>query len=452
MNFTIPEVERRLQDRYQRLVQEHAGQAHPTASGPRLLPDQASAKAGAMAAWRFYANPRIRPTRLAQPLLVAAADLARQHCRDFALVPLDWSWLDYSRHASKADRAVGPQGLRGYKLLSALLISDQDGLPLAPLCAQLQTARGLLSSRFDRCRRPGTALDELAPVLAFVNDLPLGKRPVYIIDQEADSVFHWRWWQRRGALFLVRGDDDRSVRLGGPDGPELRLPAIAQRLRQQGAFARAREVDYHGRPVGQYVAEVAVVVDRRAWLHREVGGARKRLVRPGVALPLRLVVTELRDRRGRVLERWYLFTNVPAEVSAATITLWYYWRWKAETFFKLLKGAGQQIEHWQQEDGRAILKRLLVASMACVLAWRLGHSAAPQADAARRVVMSLSGRQLEHGKEFTLEGLVAGTWVLLALAALLKQRPAAEVQQLADFVLSGSVQTSTQPTATPDTG
>ena len=86
MNLTIPDVEKRLQDRYQQLVQEHAGQAHPTASGPRLLPDEASAKAGAMAAWRFYANPRTTPPRLAQPLLAAAADLAGQHCRDFALV------------------------------------------------------------------------------------------------------------------------------------------------------------------------------------------------------------------------------------------------------------------------------------------------------------------------------------------------------------------------------
>jgi hypothetical protein len=98
------------------------------------------------------------------------------------------------------------------------------------------------------------------------------------------------------------------------------------------------------------------------------------------------------------------------------------------------------------------LKRLLVASMACVLAWRLGHSQAPQAEEARPVVRSLSGRQVEYGKDFTLEGLLAGTWVLLALAALLKETPATQVQQLADFVLSGSVQTSTQPLILRDTG
>src|SRR5215470_3310503 len=154
MTPTIPDVEKRLRDRYQQLVQEHAGHAHPVAPGPRLLPNEASAKAGAMAAWRFYQNPRTTFPRLARPLLEAAAEGARGHCRDFALVPLDWSWLNYSGHTSKADRMVGPGGVRGYKLLSALLLSDTDGLPLAPVCAQLETARGLLSSRFARARRP----------------------------------------------------------------------------------------------------------------------------------------------------------------------------------------------------------------------------------------------------------------------------------------------------------
>src|SRR5258708_16219479 len=152
MDFTIPDVEKRLQKRYQQVVQEHAGHAHASASGPRLLPSDNTPQAAAMAAWRFYDNPRITLPTVAQPLLQAASDAAAQHCADFALVPLDWSWLDYSRHASKDDRLLGPGGILGYKLLSALLISDQDGQPLAPVCSQLQTARGLLSSRFDRTR------------------------------------------------------------------------------------------------------------------------------------------------------------------------------------------------------------------------------------------------------------------------------------------------------------
>jgi hypothetical protein len=440
MTFRLPGVEKRLQARYEKLVQEHSGHGHAVASGPRLLPEENTPAAGAMAAWRFYLNPRTTFTRLAQPLIQSGCDAAARYCRDFALVDIDWSKLHYFHHPSKTDRSqIGHANEIGYKLLTALLINDQDGQPLAPLCQELLTSQGVLSSRFDQPQPFATALDDLAPLMKFVTGLPLSKRPVFIIDAEADSIFHWRQWQASNLLFLVRGDDDRKVRLGGKDGEEMLLPDVAVRLRQQKAFRRVRKVEYQGRKVGQYVAEVAAVIDRPAWLHREVDGQRKRLVRPGVALPLRLVITELRDKDGKVLERWYLLSNVPAEVKAATIALWYYWRWKIETYHKLLKTAGQQVEHWQQQHGHALLKRLLVASMACVLAWRLGHSKAAQAEEARRVVMRLSGRQVEHDKDYTLEGLLAGVWVLLAMATLLQWVPANQIRELADFVLNGSV-------------
>ena len=56
--MTLPGVEKRLQDRYEKLVAEHAGHAHPVASGPRVLPGESSTHAAAMSAWRFYQNPR----------------------------------------------------------------------------------------------------------------------------------------------------------------------------------------------------------------------------------------------------------------------------------------------------------------------------------------------------------------------------------------------------------
>jgi len=438
MHPTLPDVEKRLQDRYWQLVQEHAGHAHPGASGPRILPDQKSPQAAAMAAWRFYHNPRTTFTRLARPLLQAALDAAPQHCQQFALVPLDWSKLDFRDHPSKADRVqIGQQEEVGYKLLSALLLGDRDGRPLAPLCTQLLTAEGLLSSRFDRPRRPLSVLDELAPLMGFVQDLPLGRRPVFLIDAEADSVYHYRLWQRRGFLFLVRADEQRYACWRGR---EWTLPALRRQLHREGAFRRTRAVEHEGRRLVQYVAEAAVRLERPGILKRWIKGQQKRLKKRGVPLAVRLVISELRDEAGAVVERWYLLTNVPAEVDTAAVALWYYWRWKIETFFKLLKGAGQQVEHWQQESGRALLKRLLVASMACVLAWRLAHSRGPQAEEARRVVMRLSGRQLEYGREYTLEGLLAGTWVLLALRAVLEQLPAGRLREMADFVLGGSVE------------
>ncbi len=444
--MTLPGVEKRLQDRYEQLVAEHAGHAHPVASGPRVLPGESSTHAAAMAAWRFYQNPRTSFTRLARPLLDAARDSAATRCQRFALVPMDWSKLDYKAHPSKTDRArIGNSDELGYKLLSALLLSDLDGQPLAPLCAQLETAEGLLSSRLERIRPAGSAVDDLAPVMSFVCGLGLARRPVFVIDAQADSVDHYRRWDRRGWLFLVRTDGQRLARLGAEGGEELPYSAIAQGLHQRGAFRRVRSVRYEGKRVGQYVAEQAVVLDRPACWDRKVDGRRVQRKIKGKALPLRLVITELRDGDGDVLERWYLLTNAPAEVEARTVALWYYWRWKVESFFKLLKGAGQQVERWRQEDGRSILKRLLVASMACVLAWRLAHSEAPQAEEARRTVMRLSGRQVEHGTAYTLEGLLAGLWVLLAMADVLHEMPASRLRELARFVLGGSC----EPPSTP---
>src|SRR5262249_30756008 len=142
MNMTLPGVEKRLQDRYEKLVAEHAGHAHCTASGPRVLPggSESSTHAAAMAAWRFYQNPKTSFARLAAPVLDAARDSAKTRCSRFALVCVDWSKLDYKHHPSKADRAhIGNEHELGYKLLTALLVSDQDGQPLAPLCSQLET-------------------------------------------------------------------------------------------------------------------------------------------------------------------------------------------------------------------------------------------------------------------------------------------------------------------------
>ena len=47
MQATLSGVDPRLQQRYEILVQEHTGQAHPTAPGPRILPGTARAKAHA---------------------------------------------------------------------------------------------------------------------------------------------------------------------------------------------------------------------------------------------------------------------------------------------------------------------------------------------------------------------------------------------------------------------
>lgn len=436
MTPTLSGVDKRLQQRYELLVQEHTGQAHPTAAGPRCLPSPAQAKAHAQAAWRFFHNRRLSLPRLMQPLLDLAQQQAEQACDSYGLVVHDWSGLDYSSHSDKNDRiSLGQDAGFGYELYSALLVSDRAGQPLTPLRLRLRSQGGIADSACRRRQAPPVHLDGLIPLVGQLRALGLPRPLVHIIDAEGDSVYHLRQWQCDGHFFLVRTDDQRVVR---HQGVERTLPELVALLRRRGAFRYVRGVRYQGRRARQYVAETAMALERPAWLHRTVDGQRRRIVVPGAPLPVRLVVSEVRADEGTVQARWQLLTNLPAAVSAATVALWYYWRWQVESYFKLLKSAGQQLEHWQQENAGALVRRLLVASMACALVWRLARSEAVAAVAARRLLQRLSGRQLAWGQEYTEEALLAGLWVLLAMTEVLRERLPEELQQVADFILAGS--------------
>jgi hypothetical protein len=90
------------------------------------------------------------------------------------------------------------------------------------------------------------------------------------------------------------------------------------------------------------------------------------------------------------------------------------------SFFKLVKSSGQQIECWQQSDGMAIMRRLLVGSMACVYVWRLLADESEEAAQKREHLMKLSGRQTKRGVRATASGLLAGWYALLSVLSLLE--------------------------------
>jgi hypothetical protein len=222
----------------------------------------------------------------------------------------------------------------GSELLTALVLSDCDGVPIAPVCQQLRAAKGVSSSRSTRVQPVPLQLDALAPTMRFVQRLKLGKPTVHIIDREADRVAHYRQWSHPKRLFLVRADAQRVVR---HEGQERSLSEGVVPLHRGGAFRRSRAVLYHGRPAEQFVAETALVLERPAAPNRRgAGGGRRRLLR-GAKLPWRLVVSEVRDGDGTLLATWLLLTNVPASVAAGEVALWYYWRWRIESYFRLFR-------------------------------------------------------------------------------------------------------------------
>ncbi len=423
----MPDLEPRLQRRYQQLVQEHVAPLQAVAAGLRAVPGLARPFASAQAAWRFWANPRTPLKTLAQPLLEAATAAVPLECLDFALVVHDWSLLHYNGHLSKLDRVeLAHSKDLGYELQTALLLSDQDGQPIAPLCQTLRAADGLYSTRSSQVRQPPAKLDRLAPVLRFIHDLRLGKPAVHIIDREADSVDHYRRWLKKGRLILVRADDNRRVR---HEGHSRLLPEVVKSLLGRGAFRDARGVSYHGQRARQWVAEAAVVLDRPS---KQKGG---RLSKPGPALRLRLVVAQVRDEQGAVLAQWLLLTNVPAGVAAERVALWYYWRWRVETYFKLLKSAGLHLEQWQQETALATAKRLTVAAMAGVVVWRVARSERPEGQRLREVLVRLSGRQVQRADGFTEPALLAGLYLLFNALEVLEHYDPQELRRLLVAVL-----------------
>jgi len=144
-------------------------------------------------------------------------------------------------------------------------------------------------------------------------------------------------------------------------------------------------------------------------------GTTKQTKIPGDKVPLRLIIERLVAHDNTVVAEWLILSNLPKEVKAQTIGLWYYYRWNIESYFKLLKTAGFALEQWQQEESSALFRRLLVVSQACVLVWKLARSTTKGAQELQRFLVNISGRLVEKKRVFTAPALLAGLWTFLTI-------------------------------------
>ena len=93
-------------------------------------------------------------------------------------------------------------------------------------------------------------------------------------------------------------------------------------------------------------------------------------------------------------------------------------------------------------------RRLLVASMACVVVWQVARDSTPEAAELRELLIRLSGRQMRWGKTFTMPALLAGLWLLLSMLSVLEEYDVDHLRNLAARVL-GNPRAS--PTASGET-
>jgi len=375
------------------------------------------------AAWRFFNNERCELHELMKPILEQAVTCSEE-CHDYGLMIHDWSGLSYKKHESKQDRfGIHNKQELGYELQASLLLSDEHGGPIAPVAINVVTEEEVLSTYSKTIERSATHLEELKSRIDYIESCRFKKPLVHIIDREGDSVQLMRALEGRNWLIRCRSNSTVSYQ-----DALVRVDKLSSQL----PFTHARTIKYKGQKAEQYLAEADVFVTRAANPKKAENGKRKKIT--GEAVPCRLIVSRVQDSDGKVLAWWYLLTNIKTE-NLGTIALWYYWRWSIETFFKLLKSAGMQLESWQQETGEAIARRLLIACMACVCVWQIAEKKGAEAEELRVILVRLSGKQMKYGVMFTKPALFAGLCSLLNTFDLLERYDPGELKQMLRKIL-----------------
>jgi hypothetical protein len=117
-------------------------------------------------------------------------------------------------------------------------------------------------------------------------------------------------------------------------------------------------------------------------------------------------------------------------VDATEIATWYCHRWNIESWFKLLKSDGHQLEKWQQTSGASILKRLITASVATTLVFKLYSDNSEEANEFKGFLVKLSGRLTKRSKPVTHSALLAGLWVFLQMCEVLNTYTTEEINRM----------------------
>lgn len=403
-------LEPRLLRRYENLIKEHSLVNPSNAPGIKTLANDKQTWSASQAAWRFFNNDNATFPMLSSPLRALAREAAATSSSRYLLVAHDWCRCNFARHNCKSDKVQLSHARDiGYELQASLLIDGISGRPLAPLGLNLHTASGVYQCREVDPQPKEPHLDELVSRIQWQESLDLGKSLVHVVDREADSIAHLR--KLANYRWLTRCKQDSTLL---HDGKHQRVEQIARSL----STTLIGTVPIRGKEGFLFVGEVQVALQRKS-------EARMTFEPPKARLVLSLVV----DEQGKELARWYLLSNV-TDVSASELAQWYCWRWNIESWFKLLKSDGFQLEEWQQTSGAALFRRLLVSSMACTLAFRLYEDDDEEAVQLKTFLVRLSGRVTKRAKPVTLPALLAGLYQFLQMQEVMNTYTAAELKEL----------------------
>ena len=406
---------------------------NPLASLAPAIKDLASAQkssfATTQAVWRFLNNDKISFSQLNQPIEHLACEQIKASPHQYALIVHDWSQLQYVKHHHKIQRLQRThQYDSGYELQSSLLVDAASGLPIAPLAQTLSDASGCYSTFSQHSAGRKSHLDSLTEQIKVIEQYPIEKTCVHIIDREGDSIAHLREMSSQGFKWLIRAKEGHRIE---HQGKTCKVAEAAERVETQ----QVQPIAYKGNRHMLHVGETAIRITRAAKPKRNDDSGQRVAPQPGSAIEARLIVAVVKDDQDKTVARWSLISNVPSEITTVEMTTWYYWRWTIECYFKLLKQAGHDIEAWLQTRPEAILRRLLISCMACVLTWRIQRSEDEHHQKIRVFLTRLSGRQQKRGRLESAPALLAGLSILLSTLQLLSEYSIDELNEIATMAL-----------------
>jgi len=379
-------------------------------NGLKLLLNNTEPFSQVQASWRFLNNDRVSTDSLFEPIFDTLKTEIDKQCSKFVLAMTDWSHIDYKHHSSKKElssqkRKTGVK--KGLDLQTTLAVSDTTGEPIAPIGHNLKSDKKFYSTYNQDIKLKTTHLEELALRAKWIQkNLQTDKKIVHIVDREADSVAFMRDLVDINELFLLRVKNNSKVYYP-KDNIDIKQGELADKL---SLGKEVKQIHYKNKKVKIYVNECDIEIRRDATKFIVNKDGKKKLQKTvGEAIKARFIVERLLDENQKVVAQWLLVTNILDEsVTKETLGTWYYYRWKIESYFKLLKSSGFNMEEWQQREPIALFRRLLVVSYSCVLVWKIANDNSENGKKIREFLVLLSGRLVERGKEFTHPSLLAG--------------------------------------------
>ncbi|CAG22062.1 IS4-like element ISPpr4 family transposase [Photobacterium profundum] len=391
-------LESRLSKRYQTLIMEHMTVNSSNAPGVKSLRHHTQSWASTQATWRFYHNEDVTFPMLSGPMLGLARSGVKESQSRYVLMAHDWCHINFAKHHSKLDKTKMSHALDvGYELQASLLVDANTGAPIAPAGLNLLTSNGIYQCRSQELQPKQSHLDSLFDSIHWQEQLDLDKPLVHVVDREADSAkdlrrlgsVHWLTRTKKGSTFRHEGQFKTAEIISRTISPDLK-----------------GVISLRGKEGYLFVGETTVELHRKS---EKLASA---------APTCRFVMSLVTDDEGKELARWYLLSNV-LDVDATEIATWYCHRWNIESWFKLLKSDGHQLEKWQQTTAESILKRLITASVATTLIFKLYSDSSDEANEFKGFLVKLSGRLTKRTKPVTQPSLLAGLWVFLQMCEVL---------------------------------